>query len=823
MSQDAMEQRAGSVSGSGNSTSHGVGSNAAGSGAGINASSNGHRLMILGSMDEFVELTKLARRRGYTTYVVDGYPDGPAKQHADASYDIDVRNTQALVELIHELEVDGVVSSFSDILFECLCKLTHAAGLYSYCSLEGMEKLRDKRLMGQMFERLDIPTPHRAQLHVDSIDEDLARSQLRFPCVMKPVNGYGSYGIFVVQSAEELKAHFTETAQVGKDSSTVLLEEYDQGHEINMISWVADSVVHPVSLADREKCPLVEGGVPDVVRIVYPSRFTHEAAGPAVDILQRVANDCGLTDGPLSMQFFWHPDTQTLNVCEVAGRILGYEHENVETGAGLSLEELLLDLTYNRQHALGRIRQHSLENFQGISFVANIHARPGSAGSTVADLSAARSWMARPDVLPASTLHYAEGEAVGHGKGAKPYLARLFCHTQTRAEADRLTREIFSSFSVKDSAGAELAASQWLPCLDAVQTEGSQPLTVSVVIPCYFSGKTIAKVVGMTRDVLLDLGYNYEFVLVNDGSTDNTFEEIRRLAQQDSRIKGIDLIRNFGQHGAIMAGLAQSTGELSLLMDDDMQTHPSQIPQLLDKIYEGYDVVFADYGQRGIQESLFRRLGSHFAEWTSRVLTGQPKDVYASSFFVMRDYVREHMLSYTGPYPYVEGLVFRTTTSITSTPVTHYERELGKSGYTLRALVRLWSSIMGLSVGPLRLAAFVGMALGVIGVVWALVIVIQKLCGVVTLSGWSSIMATLLICFGAVLVFLGVIGEYLGRLSLTVSGSPQYEVRSALNCPGGIDQTQRFVRPQKTHGAQQPRHPGQDQQPGQERPPHGHH
>ncbi|MEE8716955.1 MAG: glycosyltransferase family 2 protein [Coriobacteriales bacterium] len=321
------------------------------------------------------------------------------------------------------------------------------------------------------------------------------------------------------------------------------------------------------------------------------------------------------------------------------------------------------------------------------------------------------------------------------------------------------------------------------------------PLRVSVVIPCYRSEKTIGKVVRMTREVLVDLGYDYEFVLVNDGSSDQTFARIRELAEEDPRVKGIDLVRNFGQHGAIMAGLSQTTGQLVLLMDDDLQTHPSQIPLLLDKIYEGYDVVFADYGHSGMKESLMRRLGSRFAEWTSRVLTGQPKDIYASSFFVMRDYVRDNMLSYTGPYPYIEGLVFRVTRSVTSVPVRHFEREVGSSGYTLRALVRLWSSILGMSLGPLRLAGLVGCVVSLAGLVWAIVIVIQRVVGIVTQDGWSSIMATMLVLFGLTLMFLGLIGEYLGRLSLSISGHPQFEIRTALNCPDGVDQDSRFVKP----------------------------
>ena len=419
--------------------------------------------MVLGSMDEFVGLVDMARARGYRTVVADGYPDGPAKRHADAAFDVDVRDPEALAAVAREVGADGAVASFSDVLFESLCKLTHTAGLYSYCPLEGMHELRDKRAMFAMFDELGIPTPRGSRVRRGHVEEDCAG--LSFPCVMKPVNGYGSYGIFVVQDPTQVEAHFDETAAVGCDADVVLVEEYDTGAEINMIAWVAGGRVHAISLADREKCPLVEGGVPDVVRIVYPSRYAAEAADAAVDILQRVADHVGMQDGPLSMQFFWHPADATITVCEVAGRVLGYEHENVEIGSGLSIEQLLLDLTYDRPAMRAAVEAHSLDDFSGVSFVANLHALPGCSG-VVADDSKAREVLAWPEALAPSMLHYARGERVGHGKGAKPYVARVFCHTQTREEADALTARIFRTFSVRGEQGEELVCRESLPFME---------------------------------------------------------------------------------------------------------------------------------------------------------------------------------------------------------------------------------------------------------------------------------------------------------------------------------------------------------------------
>ncbi len=426
-------------------------------------SSEQHRLLVLGSMDEFVGLVDMARSRGYETIVADGYPDGPAKPHADTAYNVDVRDVDALARLARDVRADGAIASFSDVLFESLCRLTHEAGLYSYCPLDGMAKLRDKRLMFAMFDELGIPRPQGRTVHRGSVEVDC--SDLRFPCVMKPVNGYGSYGIFVVRSAAEVAAHFDETASVGKDPDSVLVEEYDEGAEINMIAWVADGHVHAISLADREKCPLVEGGVPDVVRIVYPSRYALDAAPAAVDILQRVADHVGMQDGPLSMQFFWHPEDGTLAVCEVAGRVLGYEHENVEIGSGLSIEQLLLDLTYDRPAMRAAVQAHRLENFSGVSFVVNFHARPGCSG-VVTDVSTAQDVLGWPEALAPSMLHYRAGETVGHGKGAKPYVARVFCHTQTREEADELTARLFRGFSVRGASGEELTCRESLPFME---------------------------------------------------------------------------------------------------------------------------------------------------------------------------------------------------------------------------------------------------------------------------------------------------------------------------------------------------------------------
>lgn len=302
---------------------------------------------------------------------------------------------------------------------------------------------------------------------------------------------------------------------------------------------------------------------------------------------------------------------------------------------------------------------------------------------------------------------------------------------------------------------------------------------VSVVIPCYYSEKMIEKVVGMTRAELLSAGYDYEFVLVNDGSTDGTFDKIRMLSSEDPKVKGINMAKNFGQHSAIIAGLKRVSGDCVMLMDDDMQTHPSQCHLLLEEMDNGWDVVFGQFPEH--KEAWWRRLGSRFTAWSMRVLTGRPKDIVLSNFMVIRRYIVDEIVKYDGPYVYIQGLLFRATRNMTDVPVQHFDREQGVSGYTLKSLIRLWSTVLNFSMVPLRAAAIVGAALGVIGLVGAVALIIQRLTDPTMQLGWSSLMVTMLLCSGVIVMFLGLLGEYLGRLFMTTNKAPQYVVKETLN------------------------------------------
>ncbi len=298
--------------------------------------------------------------------------------------------------------------------------------------------------------------------------------------------------------------------------------------------------------------------------------------------------------------------------------------------------------------------------------------------------------------------------------------------------------------------------------------------TVSVVIPCYRSEKTIASVV---EEIVAQIGsIPYEIILVCDCSPDHVWEEIKRIRSANPAVYGILFSKNFGQHAATLAGYRKATGDIIVTMDDDGQCDPSAIPRMIEKIHEGYDVVYAKYPV--MKKSLFRAFGSWINRRMAETLAGMPKGIQANSYFAMRKYVRDEMVRYTNSFPYLGGLVFRTTSSITEIEVDHRERKEGSSNYTIRKLLRLWiNGFTAFSVLPLRVASLLGFLFAALGFVLGIVIIIRKLVNPSIVLGYSSIMVTIFFLGGVLLLSLGLIGEYVGRIYIGQNQAPQYVIR----------------------------------------------
>ena len=314
---------------------------------------------------------------------------------------------------------------------------------------------------------------------------------------------------------------------------------------------------------------------------------------------------------------------------------------------------------------------------------------------------------------------------------------------------------------------------------------------VSFVIPCYRSELTLPKVVGEIRTTMDRLGkegtaYAYEIVLVNDCSPDGTFGTIKKLAAEDTRIKGINLARNFGQHAALMAGFHYVDGDIVVCLDDDGQTPADEAGKLLAGIEQGSDVVYAKYEHK--KHSLFRNFGSLLNEEMAKVMLGKPKDLYVSSYFAARRFVVEEMKRYTNAFPYVIGLVLRTTKRISNVTVTHREREVGTSGYTFGKLLGLWfNGFTAFSVKPLRIATAIGCTCSAAGFLYGIYTVIKKFINPDVPLGFSSLMAAIVFMGGMTMVMLGLVGEYIGRMYISMNSSPQYVVRETVNEDGQED------------------------------------
>lgn len=305
-------------------------------------------------------------------------------------------------------------------------------------------------------------------------------------------------------------------------------------------------------------------------------------------------------------------------------------------------------------------------------------------------------------------------------------------------------------------------------------------MLISIVIPCYYSEKTIDKVVELTLDEFKkNSEYSCEFILVNDGSTDGTFEQIKKLGEKYPFVKGVNLIRNFGQHNALMAALNYVNGDYVVGMDDDMQTHPSQMFKLIEKIQKGYDVVYGFYPKR--KNSPIKNFTSWLNRVTSRVLLGRPKEIVSSNYWIITKKVAEEVIKYDSYNPYVDAIIYRITHNIVNVEIEHFKREVGTSNYTLGKLIKLWLAYFNYSVIPLRISSLMGAVMAGIGFVAAVVTAIRKVLNPDMLMGWASTICMMMIFFGLVLVSLGIIGEYLGKIILTLNHTPQYIVREVIN------------------------------------------
>ena len=305
---------------------------------------------------------------------------------------------------------------------------------------------------------------------------------------------------------------------------------------------------------------------------------------------------------------------------------------------------------------------------------------------------------------------------------------------------------------------------------------------LSIVIPLFNAALTLP---ALYRELAaLEISGGFELVLVNDGSRDET-EEIALNLVRGSQIPitFLNLSRNFGEHNAVLAGLRASNGQYVITMDDDLQNPPSEVLKLLSTAEsEKRDVVYAIYEQK--EHAWWRNVGSKLTNLIADYVVEKPRRLYLSSFRCMTRLVADEVAKSSTPYPYIDGLVFQVTQNAGVVRVRHMERQQGRSGYTIRKLLRLWMSMLvNFSVLPLRLMTIAGMITSVLGFIAVIEVVLEHLLKK-NPTGWSSTMAAILLLSGIQLLLLGIMGEYVGRIYLGISHKPQSVVRSKVTSSG---------------------------------------
>jgi glycosyltransferase involved in cell wall biosynthesis len=301
--------------------------------------------------------------------------------------------------------------------------------------------------------------------------------------------------------------------------------------------------------------------------------------------------------------------------------------------------------------------------------------------------------------------------------------------------------------------------------------------SASIVIPVYNGAQSIGPLVDELVTTL-EAEVELEIVLVNDCSPDNSEEICQQIYHKyPSKVKFFSLAKNVGEHNAVMAGLNQVTGEYTVIMDDDFQNPISEVGKLIAYAYEHqYDVVYSYYEKK--EHSWFRNLGSWFNDKVANIMLKKPKDLYLSSFKILKQSLITEIIKYDLPFPYLDGLVLRSTDSIGKLLVKHDARNEGKSGYTLKKLISLWLNMfINFSILPLRLTAILGFVFAFLGFLIGIYSFIERIVNPALPQGYTTIIFVVSVVSGVQMISIGLLGEYLGRMFLSQNKTPQFVIR----------------------------------------------
>tara|TARA_B100000787_G_scaffold83587_1_gene61549 strand:- start:1949 stop:2890 length:942 start_codon:yes stop_codon:yes gene_type:complete len=303
-------------------------------------------------------------------------------------------------------------------------------------------------------------------------------------------------------------------------------------------------------------------------------------------------------------------------------------------------------------------------------------------------------------------------------------------------------------------------------------------MILSIIIPVYNSNDILDELINQITseiDKKIDLVKEFEIILVNDNSIDKSWQKIKNLSSKHKNVSGINLSKNFGQHNALMAGIKNSKGDFLITMDDDLQHPPSYMIEIINKLNEGFDVCYTKYQNN--KYSFFKKIGSIINDKVANIVLDKPKDIYLSSYKGIKKSVIDELKKFDGPHVYLDGIILNVTSNIGSINIEHSERTIGNSGYGFKKLFSLWLKVFtNSSIFPLRMASVTGFIITLISLLLAILLIILKINNPEIQQGWTSIATFIFFFSGVQLLALGIIGEYIGRIFISLNQKPQFVV-----------------------------------------------
>lgn len=301
----------------------------------------------------------------------------------------------------------------------------------------------------------------------------------------------------------------------------------------------------------------------------------------------------------------------------------------------------------------------------------------------------------------------------------------------------------------------------------------------SVIIPVYNSAKIVQKTIAECRSFFIENGLDWELFLINDGSTDTSWQIIKEHAQKNDNIYAINLLKNYGQHRAVYTGLIRCNGDYAITMDDDLQNPPDQIAHLITKIEKGHDVVFGDFFEK--KHSLYRKIGSKIINYLNYKIFDKPKDLILTNFRIIRKDVIDRLKSFNTNYPYIPGLLLIHSSNPANTQVSHKPRRYGSSNYTIWKIIKLVSVILiNYSSYPLRFVGYVGLTVSLASFCYGLFSIIKYIFVGSQVQGWTTLVVLMSFFNGVCLIMLGLMGEYLSRILNQISLSNQLFIKEVV-------------------------------------------